>query len=108
MRLLMILAPLLALLVHPFSAHAAPDEELLGKSAGYPIGTPQTWFSGEHVRVGSFRPLAEMFPHHPRKQSAAPWPLPKAANAPDVTYRFENNDYSLDDFLGHQRVTGLL
>jgi hypothetical protein len=40
MRRLMILASLLALLVHPFPARAAPDEELLGKSAGYPVGTP--------------------------------------------------------------------
>jgi CubicO group peptidase (beta-lactamase class C family) len=108
MRRLMIFAPLLALLAHPFPAHAAPDEELLGKSAGYPIGTSTTWFSGEHVRVGSFSHLDEIFPHYTLKQSATPLPLPKAANAPDVTYRFENNDYSLDDFLGHQRVTGFL
>src|SRR4029453_5001324 len=108
MRRLMILAPLLALLAHPFPAHAAPDEELLGKSAGYPIGTSTTWFSGEQVRVGSFSHLDEIFPHYTLKQSAAPLPLPKAANAPDITYRFENNDYSLDEFLDHQRVTGLL
>jgi hypothetical protein len=51
MRRLIIPASLLALLSHPFAAAAAPDEELLGKSAGYPGGTPQTWFLGEHVRI---------------------------------------------------------
>jgi CubicO group peptidase (beta-lactamase class C family) len=108
MRRLLILAPLLALLAHPLPGRAAPDEELLGKSAGYPIGTPQSWFFGEHVRVGSFSHLDEILPHHTLKRSAAPLPLPKAANAPDITYRFEEKDNSLDDFLSHQRVTGFL
>ena len=33
---------------------AAPDEEALGKSRGYPIGTPETFFYDQSVRVGSF------------------------------------------------------
>jgi CubicO group peptidase (beta-lactamase class C family) len=106
MRRLMILASLLALLTYP--ARAAPDEELLGKSAGYPVGAPTTWFLGEHVRVGSFSHLDEIFPHHTLKRSAPPLPLPKAANPPDISYRFEEKDNSLDDFLSHQRVTGFL
>jgi len=108
MRRLMIPASLLALLIHPFAADAAPDEELLGKSAGYPIGTPQTWFLGEHVRIGSFSHLDEILPHHTLKRSATPLQLPKAANAPDISYRFEERDNTLDDFLSHQRVTGFL
>jgi CubicO group peptidase (beta-lactamase class C family) len=108
MRRLMFIAPLLALLAHPFAGHAAPDEELLGKSAGYPVGTPTTWFFGEHVRVGSFSHLDEILPHYTLKRSATPLPLPKAANVPDITYRFEEKDNSLDDFLDHQRVTGFL
>lgn len=106
MRRLLIPALLLALFADP--AHAAPDEELLGKSAGYPVGTPQTWFLGEHVRVGSFSHLDEIFPHHTLARSAAPLPLPKATNPPGISYRFEEKDYSLDDFLNHQRVTGFL
>jgi hypothetical protein len=38
-----ILAILLALVALTIAAIAAPDEELLGKSAGYPIGTPGNW-----------------------------------------------------------------
>jgi len=37
-----------------FPAGAAPDEDLLGKAAGYPIGTRANWFYDEGVRVGSF------------------------------------------------------
>lgn len=108
MRRVMVLAPLLALLAHAISAQAAPDEELLGKSAGYPIGTRATWFYDERVRVGSFSRLDEILPHNTLQKSAAPMPLPKAADAPDIGYRFEGRDYSLDDFLRHQRVTGFL
>jgi CubicO group peptidase (beta-lactamase class C family) len=108
MRRLMILAPLLALLVHPFPAQAAPDEELLGKSAGYPLGTRENWFFDERVRVGSFSHLDELLPHNTLKKAATPRPLPKAADAPDIRYRFEDKDYSLDDFLAHQRVTGFM
>lgn len=108
MRRVSILAPCLALLVHAFAAQAAPDEELLGKSAGYPVGTRTTWFFGEHVRVGSFSHLDEIFPHSTLKKSTAPSPLPKAADAPPIGYLFEGRYYSLDDFLAHQRVTGFL
>lgn len=108
MRRVTILALALALLAHTFSAHAAPDEELLGKSAGYPIGTRATWFYDERVRVGSFSRLDEILPYNTLHKSAAPMPLPKAAGAPDIGYRFDGRDYSLDDFLRHQRVTGFL
>lgn len=108
MRRLVILGPLLALLAQPFPARAAPDEELLGKSAGYPVGAPTTWFFGEHVRVGSFSHLDEIFQHYRLKQSATPLLLPKATSPPDITYRFQDRDNSIDDFLDHQRVTGLL
>jgi CubicO group peptidase (beta-lactamase class C family) len=101
------LAPLLALFAS-ISAQAAPDEELLGKSAGYPLGTRENWFFDERVRVGSFSHLDELLPHNTLKKATTPRPLPKAAEAPDIRYRFEDKDYSLDDFLAHQRVTGFM
>jgi CubicO group peptidase (beta-lactamase class C family) len=107
MRRVLILAPVLALLFHSF-AQAAPDEELLGKSDGYPVGTRETWFFDERVRVGSFSHLDEIFPHNTLQKSAKPSPLPKAAGAPAIGYRFEDREYSLDDFLAHQRVTGFM
>jgi CubicO group peptidase (beta-lactamase class C family) len=107
MRRVMILAPFLALLAHSL-AQAAPDEELLGKSAGYPVGTRATWFYDERVRVGSFSHLDDVLPHNTLRRSPAPMPLPKAADAAEINYRFEGKDFSLDDFLAHQRVTGFM
>lgn len=108
MRRSVILAPFLALCLQFSLAQAAPDEELLGKSAGYPIGTRQTWFMDERVRVGSFSHLDEIFPHNTLQKSATPLALPEAAGSREISYRFEGQQYALDDFLAHQRVTGFL
>ena len=102
------LLPCAALIAMTFSALAAPDEELLGKKAGYPIGTRANWFYDERVRVGSFSNLDRIIPHNTLKKAASPVPLLAAANQPKIEYRFENRMYTVNDFLARQRVTGLL
>jgi CubicO group peptidase (beta-lactamase class C family) len=104
MRIWAILLMLLALTV---AAVAAPDEELLGKNAGYPIGTRSTWFYDEGVRVGSFSNLDKILPHNTLAKAAAPLPLP-TADEPKIEYRFGDQILTLDDFLARQRITALL
>src|SRR5262245_62274886 len=89
-------------------AVAAPDEERLGKSAGYPIGTRANWFFEEKVRVGSFSHLDKLYPHNRLPKAATPSALPVAATKLKIAYRFEDRTLSIDDFLARQRVTGLL
>jgi CubicO group peptidase (beta-lactamase class C family) len=91
-----------------FPAFAAPDEELLGKARGYPVGTRANWFFDEGVRVGSFSHLDEILPHYTLNKAQSPLPLAKAATEVKLGYRFENQAWTLEDFLAHQRVTGLL
>jgi CubicO group peptidase (beta-lactamase class C family) len=92
------------------SALAAPDEELLGKSRGYPSGTRASWYTDDSVRVGSYTNLDKLFPnqYHVLRRSDAPSPLPKAAAEPALRYHFGGRVYSIDDYLAHQRTTGLL
>ncbi len=104
-RILLSCATLVALAL---PAAAAPDENLLGKAAGYPVGRPANWFFDESVRVGSFSHLDSFLPHNTLKKSDAPLPLAVASNSPKIGYRFDGQTYSLDDFLAHQRITGLL
>ena len=104
-RILLSCAVLLALAA---PACAAPDEDLLGKAAGYPIGRPANWFFDESVRVGSFSHLDRLFPHHSLTKAVSPLPLPVADNTPGIEYRYENQTRTLEDFLARQRVTGLL
>lgn len=101
-----LLACFLAALAVP--AFAAPDEELLGKAKGYPIGTRANWFFDEGVRVGSFSHLDEILPHYTLNKASSPLPLAKAAAEAKLGYRFDNKAWTLEDFLAHQRVTGLL
>ena len=89
-------------------ARAAPDEDLLGKGAGYPVGSRTNWFYDERVRVGSFSHLDSILQHYTLKKAAAPRSLSKISAEPKIEYRFEAQTRTLDDFLNHQRVTGFL
>lgn len=86
------------------SVRAAPDEELLGKSLGYPVGTRTTWFSDERVRVGSFSHLDSILPHRRLPRAERPRDLPVAANPPAFLYQGR----TIDDFLARRRITGLM
>lgn len=85
-------------------ASAAPDEELLGKAAGYPIGTRSNWFVEDRVRVGSFSQLDRIFPSNPVPRAATPRPMSFAASEPAYVY----TGRTIDDFLARRRVTGLM
>jgi CubicO group peptidase (beta-lactamase class C family) len=98
----------LALLTIACPAQAAPDEDVLGKAEGYPIGTPKTWFYDEHVRIGSFSHLDSILPHYTLQKSASPLPLPAEKTDSRFLYTLDLKTYSLDDFLARQRITGLL
>lgn len=99
---------LIALLGSPIHALAAPDEEQLGKSKGYPVGSRSNWFFSEAARVGSFSGLDTIFPHNTLPKSHSPAVLRRAAAEPPFHYTFEGKRYSLDDYLNRQRTTGLL
>ena len=55
-------------------AGAAPDEDLLGKAAGYPVGSRATWFYDERVRVGSFSHLDSILQHYTLKKAVSARP----------------------------------
>src|SRR6202163_2230556 len=103
-----ILMQCLALVALAFPAAAAPDDQQLGKAAGYPIGTRASWFYDESVRVGSFSNLDKLLAHYTLGTSASPLPLPGGRRRHQDRYRFKNATYTLEDFLAHQRITGLL
>jgi len=95
-------------LVISTAAFGAPDEELLGKSKGYPIGNRGNWFLDETVRVGSFSNLDRILPHHVLPRAQVPFAFKRAESEPALRYVFRGQRYSIDDYLERQRVTGLL
>ncbi len=91
------------------AAIAEPDEDALGKSQGYPLGSAATWYQNPY-RVGSWSALDKVPGVLSRAVARAdlPAPLPHAAVKPVLTYRYRNLTYSLQDYLERQRTTGLL
>jgi hypothetical protein len=71
-------------------ANGAPDEESLGRSKGYPMGTRANWYDDDAVRVGSYTNLDKLFPnwHHVLRKAPNPSALAKVATEPALQYRF--------------------
>lgn len=89
--------------------HAAPDEDILGKSRGYPIApTVGQAFTDQQYRVGSFSGMDRITEHCVLAPSATPLPLPEAQKKPEFVYRFEGRTFTLDDYMQRQRVTALV
>ena len=88
---------------------AEPDEDLLGKAQGYPVGNTSTWYANPY-RVGSWSALDKVPGVSTRvvARALAPNTLPKAENPPAIFYRYKNNSYTPIDYLGRQRTTALL
>jgi CubicO group peptidase (beta-lactamase class C family) len=93
---------------------AAPDEEALCKSRGYPVGTARNWFFDECVRVGSFTHHAEI-PGifggwvNTMQPAATPLALEKANKEPGYRWAVAGQSgLSMEDYLQRQRVMALL
>ena len=63
-------------------AWAAPDEDLLGKAAGYPVAPRLGQAYQEPYRVGSFSAMDSISPHCVLEPSIQPQPLPRASSEP--------------------------
>lgn len=103
-------AILLALLAAAAAvARAEPDEDLLGKALGYPVGSGLTWYQNPY-RVGSWSAMDKVPGQRvkPVANGAAAAPLERMANPPAIAYRYRNIGYTLDEYLERQRATALL
>jgi CubicO group peptidase (beta-lactamase class C family) len=91
------------------SAHAEPDENLLGKLQNYPTGNITSWYNNPY-RVGSWSALDKVTGVQTRvvARAAQARALPPAAQPPEITYRYKNLSYTLAEYLDRQRATGLL
>lgn len=100
---------LLAALCLTATAQAEPDEEQLGKSQNYPLGTASTWYQNP-FRVGSWSALRSVpgIRTRPVTPPITATALPSAGNSPTVSYVYKGISYTLAQYLDRQRATGLL
>ena len=94
--------------LHAGAAIAAPDEDALGKAAGYPVARSMAQAYQEPYIVGSFSAMDSVSPSCALAPAEEPLPLKKAANETQIRYRFRGRTLTLDDYMQRQRVTGVL
>ena len=97
-------------------AQAAPDEQKLGRDAGYPVGTAarKSFLDNESMRVGSFTHHGEIpglynGKANVLKRADRPMPLPSAV--PETDYRWgigQLQGLGVNDYLARQRIMGLM
>jgi CubicO group peptidase (beta-lactamase class C family) len=103
-------APLVFLVwLFPLAAFSAPDEEILGKSQGYPVCPIQRGMRVEqHCLVGNYSHFDQVFPARKVVKATEPRTLKRAAVEPQVRYSGFVSSGGIDDFLAKNRNTGLL
>lgn len=89
--------------------HAEPDEALLGKEQGYPVGTLATLVQNAS-KVGAWSALDRVSGVVVNRVQAPAQarPLARVDAPPAIRYRYRNIGYSLDEYLERNRATGLL
>ena len=97
-----------ALLAFASCVVAEPDEQQLG-APSYPIGTARSAMS-QPYRVGSWSAMEQVpgFVHGKVARGGSSVPLLRAEREPEIRYRYDGVDYTLDDYLQRRRVTALL
>jgi len=85
-----------------------PDEEFLGKSMGYPVGSRATAEQEVHLVSTYSGGREQLYPHRIVQKGAAPTPLAKAKGPTRFWYTLDGRRYNSDEYLNRQRVTGLL
>ena len=100
---------LLTMLCLATAAQAEPDEEQLGKSQNYPLGSASTWYQNPN-RVGSWSDLRSVPGIRTRMVTPpeAATALRHMGNSPKVSYTYKGSTYTLAQYLDRQRATGLL
>ncbi|MFJ3046316.1 serine hydrolase domain-containing protein [Herbaspirillum chlorophenolicum] len=90
------------------TAAAAPDEDVLNRDAGYPVGANMAQAYQQRYMVGSFSAMDSIDPSCAQAPSDDPLPLEKPASQTQFHYRFRGGFYSLDDYMQHQRATSVV
>jgi CubicO group peptidase (beta-lactamase class C family) len=91
-------------------ALGAPDEEQLGKAAGYPFQRFASDFSllTDRYKVGNFTNMERIFWPRGIAGAAQARPLARSSEPFPLRYEYNGQIYTIGDILSRQRITGLL
>lgn len=90
----------------PRRAAGGPDAERYGSGAGYPTGDRKTYLEVGSL-VGSHSHMDQLFKSRLVRKPPTASRLVRVAE-PQITWRWQNTDLTLDDYLARHPTTGLL
>lgn len=85
-----------------------PNAVLYGRARGYPSCWRLAYLDDPGCRVGAFSSFETLFPSRAVARSEFASPLPRATAEPAITYRYENQVRTIDNYLNRHPVTGFL
>lgn len=87
---------------------ASPEEDHLGRQQGYPPAPKLSLIHDPAYIVGSFSGMDRIAAHCELAPAEQPMPLKAADKQAPVRYRFGGRDYTVSDYMEHQRATAVL
>jgi CubicO group peptidase (beta-lactamase class C family) len=91
----------------PVFSDTGPDAAAYGAAEGYKVGSLGT-LRAQRYLVGAYSHYDQLRPAHPIAASPRPSELRRAAQEIQVTYEFQGQRHTLDDYLARNPATGLL
>jgi len=91
----------------PRSSPSGPNAQAYGEAQGFPVGDTHTWSQVKYV-VGSYSHFDAIFPARGVPHSRSVWSFRRSETEPVISYSYAGHVNSIDDYLSHIPVTGLL
>jgi CubicO group peptidase (beta-lactamase class C family) len=86
---------------------SGPNAEAYGEGQGFPVGNVHTWSQISYV-VGSYSHFDAIFPARGVAHPHSVWNFRREDTEPTISYEYGGRSNSIDDYLSHIPVTGLL
>jgi CubicO group peptidase (beta-lactamase class C family) len=87
---------------------SGPDADAYGAAKGYPTQRGSAATMPQAYLVGNYSRNDTLYPYHLVARSSEPSSLRRAVEEIALTYTWQGNHYTLDDYLRHNPTTGLL
>ena len=91
----------------PSFSEDGPDAAAYGITAHYSLGSRTNAFEQQHL-VATFSHFDDLFPFHTVSPAGHAWDFRRPPDLPQITYFHAGSRYSLEEYLAHLPITGLL
>src|SRR5215470_11048195 len=85
-----------------------PDADSFGRGEGYPICKSSEYGGKQRCRIGAYSHFDQLFPSRTVKAPTAPTRLGRAAVEPAISYTYNRQRQTIDQYLDKHPVTGFL